>query len=525
MGRPSCCSDPFEELKPLNGSETLFLEAVKAGKVYNANGGQIRASFFRTLLLSADNFQNAALGVGIENCVIDSTINVSGAKIDRLVSITGSKINGDFIFNHTEFKALFLDGTHLERLQGVRSRISSSIYLRSLVLPNKSNPESLLRFEATKGVDLSGSKIEGALSARGACIKNVGGSALALNLADADINSIMLGPKDDKTYKNLKNTYGYEANECRIDGGISFQRARCKSFADSELAYESILSNTKKKEKRPKLILRGFRYESLGRMAPRSLKFRKKWLEADSSSNERFDPQPYEQLATVLRMHGEIGLAHGVLISKEQKKYPLGMRGLNFIRNPLIHLFLGPIGFGYKPYLVIIYMIVLIFLGGAVFENAYKSGSFSPRDSALMRSEAWAICQSRKALDQHTVKKDTVSSAKKSISITKSEAVDLQNNYRISSVDHISDCKNKPLSNSSTTLERALFFYPEFNGYWYSADVILPIVNLGQKEFWVAHDLHNGWRSMQFLNTMLTLIGWLLSSLGIGGALSYLNRS
>ncbi len=499
--------DPFQDLYPLLDAEQGLLDHVKAGKVYDAEGGEIRPGFMRTLLLNAGRFPNAALGVGVRRCLVKGTIDVAGAKIDRLVSITESTIEGDFRCNYTEFKALFLDGTTLHTLKGVRCRVMASIYLRSLLVPDKKNPERIRRFHATAGVDVSGARIEGALSARGALIEAQDGTArYALNLADADIGSIILGPKDSAAEDALTCEDGYELDACQVRGGITFQRARCKSFTDSELIYTDCITGNNGKP----LVLRGFQYESLGRLAPRGVAFRKKWLSADADRDEEFDPQPFEQLAKVLRAHGETTAAQEILILKERKQIwtvpyvPPGRSGFYWLLAPVKFLYrcvksalMEPIGYGYRTSQLLVIIAALIFFGGLVFNHAFRSGQLAPSNALVARSQAWAECYAQ------------------------AEARDHPLGLNLTSVSPIETCKKAPFGDDASEGARALYFYPDFSGYWYALDVFLPILSLQQEQYWVAPDQASGVRVFAHV---YTLLGWLLSSLGIVGALGYLNR-
>lgn len=502
-----------------NRWELGLLNAVEAGEVYDGGGGKIRSVFLRDILLAAPDIPNAALGVGMTNVLVQGELNISGMNLDMMLSITNSQIDGNFKFNHTALKALFLDGTQVCRLQGVRCRISSSIYLRSAKVKNDDNTESFVRFHAKNGVDVSGAKIEGALSARGALIECKNG--LALNLADSEISSIILGPKDQGKHSDIKGPDEFGFDCCRVKGGISFQRARCQSFTDSEQVY-SALTTAKPKgaAEKSELVLSGFTYESLGRLAPTRLQFRKKWLKLDERREEIFDPQPYEQLSKVLRAKGEVSAAQSVLMAKQRHATLAAVKRdfRIFETKPLIGLLLlipitlltavralkvllmEPIGYGFRPFQLLPAVIACIFAGTLVFNHAYATGQLSPANPIVSRSKDWSACSA--------------------LAIPAEPGLGL----RMSKKSPLDACFNEPLGPQPSDDARAIFFYPDFEGFWYSVDVFLPILVLRQEEFWVATD-QSSWNSVRTFTHMFTLLGWLLSSLGIVGALSYLNRS
>ena len=563
----------------LTTAEQAFFESVHAGRVHDAGGAAIGPQFVRALLVHAELIPNAALGIGIENCRIVGDLEISGLCFNSLLSITESVIDGNLVFNHAEFKAIFLDGTHLKRLQGVRSRIASSLYIRSKFLPDKNDPTAVRRFVATHGVDVSGSKIAGSLSARGARIEAPeltvelsGGRRssfrpMALNLADADIDSVILGPKDDKHPQSLPEDGpapgpDLPGNACVVRGGVSFQRARCRSFTDSPTVYTSIIEVGQGEPSA--LVLRNFCYEALGRMASRDPAFRRKWLLADSRPHlvlgadrpgdeasdagpvaevedyflPTIDPQPFEQLARVLRANGDMRTAQNILMFKEAcmtaicppalpprkiaralaarlglaepMAWParIAQRPLRRMSkgwNPLVALFnavkrpfLASIGYGYRPYRVLLPMLLLWMVGALYYNHLFANGHISPTNPAVTTTSAWQECADKAGAG------DTLG-------------------LRLSSQNRVLACK---VATSDAGKDgRALANYPGFNGYWYAADAFIPIVSLRQEEFWVPVAQQSSWTSPRSVTHFFSLLGWILSSLGIAGTLSYLNRS
>lgn len=506
----------------ISPEERKFLNNVKLGRKHDAEGATLSARFVQKLLLFADQIPRAVVGIRLENCVIDGSVNISGAKINNLISITESEIQGDFCCDYTELKALFLDGTKVRRLRGTRCKASASIYLRSRI--RKSKDFDVVRFHATEGVNLSGAYIEGALSARGAYIEAAIPSAkatekkpkYALNIADSRISSIILGPKEKEEDERVCPNDKHTVNACIIKGGITFQRARCQTFSDSELIYETIMAPNSKDI----LVLRGFKYEALGRYAPRDVAFRKKWLAADTRDDERFEPQTFEQLSQVLAAQGDGAAAREFLIYKETKLHertkpslPASYRSIahrltSWARWPWHWLVYGfqntvmrSIGYGYRLHLLIPIMIAVIFAGTVYYDYAFRTGQIVPANALVARSDAWFACY---RIGEQRLAKDEIPFSNPALTTS---------------------CKKRPLSENPTEAERALYFYPDFNAFWYSVDAFLPILTLRQEEFWVAPDQHRSVLSARTFTHIFSLLGWLLSSLGIVGGLGYLNRS
>lgn len=520
-------SDPtfLNELDALNPTERAFLDAVKKGAPFDAGGASLSAEFMQKLLLFTAQIPNAVTGIRLNNCTVAGSINVSGAKIEQLVAITESVIEGDFCCDYTEFKALFLDGTKLRKLRGTRCKASASIYLRARVCGDASSGKAVTikRFHATEGVNLSGAHIIGALSARGAVIdapQRPEGSAsqkpiYALNLADTHIGSIILGPKEKEEIQHTTANGEEAVNVCTVNGGITFQRARCRAFNDSEQIYGNI-SNLEYP-----LVLKGFQYETLGRYAPRDFKFRKKWLNADAGPDKEFAPQPFEQLSKVMIAQGETSAAKEILIQKEHQlldhatprlKFTDGQGllsrlwgSLRWVASIIFHQFkffvMWSIGFGYRLQRLIPVMLLVIAFGTAFYSHAYNTGGIVPSSALVARSTAWLSCNG----------------------VAKSEPRNFR--HTLFKPSQLTKCKKQSLHIDHSEADRALYFYPDFSPFWYSVDVFLPILTLRQQEFWVGPDQQKGWISVRSFSHILSLVGWFLSSLGIVGALGYLNRS
>ena len=561
-------------LEQITDSELAFLKDVVAGRIHDAKSAQISPEFLRDLLLNAGKIPYAALGVGVKNAVIPGTLSLSGASIDRLVSFQRCEFHGDLEINYASFKALFLDGSRLRQLKGVRSRFQTSLYLRSYFDKSETDEKGMYsfhRFTALYGVDVSGAKIEGAFSARGAHILPDERRYRGLNLDDTDIGSIILGPKgspansntdEDGETRNLPDIpedlrqagrepsrteddswrfcradeHDRDIDQCVVVGGITLQRARCNSFTDSEELYRTILQ---KPDGKSELVLRGFSYQSLGRRAPREVHFRKKWLQADERREEAFDPQPYEQLAHVLKSKGDLRASQTILISKERRllwsennlvdrkkrkwfEYLNPMVWFEILLRVLIDIFtkpgevisaasriltktlarglMEPIGYGYRPHQLIPLVAGIILIGTIVFNRAYAAGWVNPSNPLISRSEAWLSCAQKKIDDPW----------RQAVILIRDSDIAL--------------CKKKPISNLSTEDDRALYFYPDFHSFWYAMDVFLPILNLRQEDYWLPEG-HHTITSLRAFTHLFTILGWILSSLGIVGALSHLNRN
>lgn len=543
-GAPSCnyvAPTPVDPLArfydPKTGQlppdEQKLVDKVRTGEEFDGKGCTIRPEFLRFIIVTKDETLGASFGVNLVDIVLSGSLDLAGQTIEREIQIKRSTVDGDVIIKFAKLRVLRLDGSTIRKLEGIRVNISTSIYLRSAKAKGRFPHQ---RFVALEQVDLSGSRIDGAMSARGAHIgmnshvksgkKPTGlidlGKKHVLDLSDSNIGSIVLGPKDKANEREDPMPDGFGVDDCIIQGNISFQRARCVSLNDGKIAYAHIVHPEKIGVRKCDLVLRGFRYENLGRRADRDVTFRKEWLQADAQLDERFDPQPYEQLASVLRSQGESGAATSIHVIKWRKLHlewyfrasawrqillavPAALWWL------LVVLPLEIVAFGYRPYRVLWFMGGLIILGGLYFNYAYKAGMIEPSNILVSRSVIWAQCR---ALAEN--EPDFLGGP---LSLSTESKLDAcaQNPPRISG----SDTAPTP---SESDEARALSVYPDFNGLWYAADIVLPVASLRQKEFWIPRGSAGQVLSVRWNTQALTFLGWLLSTIGIGSALSYLNR-
>jgi len=122
--------------------------------------------------------------------------------------------------------------------------------------------------------------------------------------------------------------------------------------------------------KKGRLFLDGLVYDKIGDYAPKDAKSRIEWLHRQG--DERFRPQPYEQLAEVFRKGGQDEDAREVLIQKNKDKARLTKLTFGEL---LWYRFFGPvIGYGYRPLGALKWIALFIVLGWAVFGSGFIAG-------------------------------------------------------------------------------------------------------------------------------------------------------
>jgi sRNA-binding regulator protein Hfq len=218
------------------------------------------------------------------------------------------------------------------------------------------------------------------------------------------------------------------------------------------------------------LYLHGLVYDTIHDDAPRDAKNRIDWLRRQPI----FRPQPYEQLAAVLRKGGQDEDAREVLIAKNDDRAHLTQ--LTTLSEKFWYRIFGPmIGYGYHPLNTLWGVVVFVVLGCFLFAIGYMGGLITP--------EKEFACS------------ETTSSS----------------------------------TDNGVLRGRLSAFYPRFNFLVYSIDAFVPLIDLHQAKYW----LPNAFRGPKLLsNKVFTLrvggllrlylwihitMGWFLTTLFVVG--------
>ena len=189
------------------------------------------------------------------------------------------------------------------------------------------------------------------------------------------------------------------------------------------------------------LYLHGLVYDNIYDKAPKDVKSRIEWLRLQGGDG--FKPQPYEQLADVLKKSGHEETAKEILIAKNKDRIRSGpkLTKIEWWR----YKFFGPmIGYGYRPWDVfwkgpfgIWFLFSILFwlvIGCMSFRAGYKNDLFSP-------TMGWA--------------------------------------YDSSKVQINLNLKDQ---------------YPAFNFFVYSIDTFVPLVDLHQTKYWLPNPNKDSWQ-------------------------------
>jgi hypothetical protein len=219
------------------------------------------------------------------------------------------------------------------------------------------------------------------------------------------------------------------------------------------------------------LRLDGFVYTAIA--GPIDAKARLAWLARQPPAP--FRPQPYLQLANVLRESGHEADAKRVLIAKERARRTHG--GLSRVARGWNWLLEVTIGYGYQPWRALIWAGVWVVIGGSLFGWGYEQGIVIP---------------------------------------TKAEAY-----------------------HPDKTTRQEPAFYPAFNRWLYALDTFVPIINFGQKDYWAPEVACNrsgllrgggirlcvlGIRALYLYRWLHIVAGWVLITLVVTGFTNLVRR-
>lgn len=482
----------LSDFEPLRPGEAKLLSACAWGThPALAGDGPIRAEFVRFLVLGGD--AQAPIhekGVKIVDADIEGILDLSGCAASGPVVLIDCRFDSAFLCRDAALVGLTLSGSKLKLLDADRLRCAGEVHLGQ-------------RFVARQGVILSRSMIDGDVHLGAAILSGRRGHP-ALDLSNSSIS------------RNLYLTDGFRAKaevsllRARIDGDLLIHRARFKHGQISYLAIDArelevggalvfrnsdvhggfslvdarakVLSDDTDSWK-PPLRLDGFVYDRLVE-ARTAAEVRIRWLLMQEVDGTPFAPQPWEHLYRVLRDSGHVREATRVAIAKQRRRRRLGLVGhrktrgvpvftrwTNRLLNRLeriVHGLYGIVaGYGHRKVQGALLAALTVWLAAAVLFTA-GSGYFGPADNSLIaQREKWHCGYS-----------------------------------------------GEPGKRPWTQCRALPPEYARFHPLMYSADLILPFLDLQQERYWApivadraGRPLGRG-RLLRVLMWMEILFGW-----------------
>ncbi|MCP2678913.1 hypothetical protein NHF45_05150 [Maricaulaceae bacterium NA33B04] len=218
-------------------------------------------------------------------------------------------------------------------------------------------------FFASATIDFVRIRIAGSLNLSGGFLEPANGQ-VALDLDSAEIGASLM----------LASPWSGDSAPARIAGDVDLSNARCAVLDDASLRVAEPWL-----EKDAKLNLDGFTYGRLGSRSPTEWPNRKAWLDRQPEADRRgadFKPQPFEQLAQVLREMGHNSEARSAGLIKQHRMH---MRpGLPLSSRLFRRLLMWPSGYGYRPQFPALVGALLIAVSLFIFASAYRQGFVTP---------------------------------------------------------------------------------------------------------------------------------------------------
>ncbi|MCF6273088.1 MAG: hypothetical protein L3J37_07835 [Rhodobacteraceae bacterium] len=395
----------------------------------------VRAAFIRYLALGGcDSCRLHEKGLRIKGAHIKDVLDLNGCTLPGDLALFDCRFDSAPVFRSAKMQNLLLNGSYLPQgLKADQLETKGSVSLREV--------------EVKGVVRLVGAKLGGGLECDGAKFNASSG-------ADGQPHG-----------------YAFIADGLVVKGGF-FLRKGVEINGDISLAGASVAALCDAAECWPSaaesIYIDRFRYGSiLGEGVPLDAKTRLEWL-AKIKHARGFSPQPYEQLAKVLRETGHREDAREVMIEKERlqraaQNPPWWRKGWNWLLKVSA-------GYGHRPSLSIIWLAGLMLFGMLVFILADLAGAVKPGSLLVWQSQAWMGC---------------------------ADAASQKWCYLLSEPGQS---------------------YPIFNPFIYSADTLLPIVDLEMQDAWIPDARHgiSGIAARTYLWAHIAL-GWFFSLVAVAG--------
>jgi hypothetical protein len=417
---------------------------------------RLEAARFQLLNLSNSHFSRGlyAQGIKVEQHLFLRKVTAHGT-----ISLGGSTIGGQVSCAKASLDSGVAAAGKPKRAfhaQGVAT--GESLFLSDII--------------ARGTVDLSGAQIGGQLSCTGVDLDGQGGLAL--------------------DGQHLRVTQGFFFRKLKsVKGRIDLTAANVGDLVDDVACWP---------QQRDQLILDGFTYNRIE--GPTAFADRSSWLEYGSHWQGDFYPQPYIQLATVLRRMGHSGEARKVLKEREsllathlhsanRAAYQRALAGEPTEKGDAGWIWLRMTGawlwseltrrvagYGYAPQFALYWSIAFVAASFFAYFFFWRLGAMVPADAILLASPEWAAAVA-----------------------------------------------SNPKAPSHAWHGPAATHYETFYSLTYALDVFLPIVDLGQQSTWgQTTATWWGW-SARLYTWALQIAGWVVTTLDVAAVTGVIQRN
>ena len=446
------------QARELTPAEEQLIEACQKGEPYGLSDGElppegtpapsrhIHADVLRYLILGGcDDCKVDDIGVWVKGAHVTGTLDLKLNTTRGAIRMQNSRFEEHIDCEQSECKQLVLNGSDLQDLFGQTMKVTGSVFLRNITT------------QAT--IDLNSATIGGPL----AC---------------------------EKATFEVKNGHAFNAQSAKINGGLVWRGVTVtKGTLNFANAHTSVLCDDEGSWPSGwRVDLEGLTYDTIIG-GPLDAKSRLAWLHNVSNWNGTFTPQPYTQLAKILRDMGHDNDARQVLEKRDAlllKSYRKNLRKLSETTKNITvsHLatkslaaahwlfvdkLMGTLtGYGHQPFRSLRFLFLLIGLAAIQSHMAWTFGGFAPNSAVIQVSDDWkALSHKENAAEEWSAK------------------------------------------------TQAGRDWETFQAIAYATDLVIPIINIGQTDAWApsttrgAAGYHMWWLSWVF-----AIVGWIVTALG-----------
>lgn len=480
----------------------------------------IRASFIRALLL--DQVDGAYLiekGLRLKGAWISGTLDLQGVECRHDLALTNTVLEATPNLLSARMRGLFLNGSLVPGFSADGASFDGSVYLRN-------------GFVSTSEISLPGVKIKGDLQICDAELSGAGrASVFAASLrvdgniflgdypfdeidselrADGALIFLSANIGQDFYCRNcaltahtaiLGKAVSLEGEEGRHHSAFSLARATVGGvlyMKHNQIAGGSVnLSDARVRRLNDepagegaayRIRLDGFDYHEFAQDADASVGARLNWLSRRPDSVE-FSAQPYEHLARVLGKIGHQDDARQILIAKETMQRAANIKAIRDSGDRLWRIpfhrvwnscFRFLVGYGYRPMLSMIWGAILIIVLSFFFSAVWRNGDMAPNAAPILVSKGWV-----EATQSHPGNPAEYWASK----------------------------------------GQAGQDYETFHAVAYSADLLIPIVTLGQEAAWAPSTSRGPLgRVAWWIRWFVKIIGWVLTAMTAAAVTGVIRR-
>jgi len=456
---------------------------------------QIRADFIRYLLLGGAGLPAPVHehGVRVQGARIIGGLDLDGCEVAHDLALLGCQIDEAPVLRSARLRNLFLDGSRLPGLTGDRLTVSGNIHLRRAEVSGElrlagaklggdlvCNGGQFSAGETGKAIAADGLQTGGNVFLRAAKITGelrLLGAKLGGNLVcNGGQFSAALGRNSALSLDGIEMTGAFFLREgAKISGRLDMVGAQFGALCDAPDCWPEP----------GELTLDRCRYGAfVGKGITAAERIRWLGLQAPERFGKEFWPQPYEHCAKVLREMGHQGAARKVLIEKERVQRAARRARLRKERlfedaywvgfwDFLLAIF---VRYGRQPLLAFVWLAGFWAVGAGVFGQAAAVGAIKPNQARILRSPEWVDCAAGRA-------RARPGEAQLACFLRQPEAAS----------------------------------YPRFNAGIYSADTLLPIVDLEMQGYWLPDESKGFGIWARWYLWVQIAMGWALSLLAVAG--------